>query len=331
MKAYFAIWRILIASLFVVHAADSVADDHAIDRTLLKAIVSKSQSYEREYDNMHAIWISRRTGFNGRETKEQIEFWSREGKYFRVDGATFDGAGEKVVKVYRTIVRPEGHVRMLSQSKSDPGVVTHVGSFDDGLSTIKAASWFDEGNEIENKKIYEVASAILRGDSKPLDGAKHQLSSLPNGDIRDDFVVTSDDQTSKGTVILSGDHFRLLSSEGDTVVGYSAPNDDLAEHHYSGKTSWEYNQNHPISTASLGNVVGFDVESGVASDEYKAGSSTSLQEVELGPAPLEIFYVDGGPIRRSGASWVRRIAVLLVGIILLAIYGRNRWGKAKNS
>lgn len=312
----FAFRRALIASLIIIHAASLFADDNTIDTMVLESIAAKSRFYEHQYDNMHAIWISHQTGFDGQKLKERIEFWSREGKYFRVDGSIFDATGENVVKVYRTIVRPEGYINILAGSDSDPGVITEAGSNEDGLAIIKNSSWYNDGNQIESKRLYELVSAILSGGSEKLDGATHQLSKLPNGDIRDEYVVKSDTQTETGTVILSGDHFRVLSYQSEVVVSHKLPDGDLAEQHYTGRRFLEYDSEVAISTSSNSDVVAFSL----ASDESNARGSISLQEVQLGPSPLEVFYPEGGPRQFTGSAWARRIAVLLVGMLCLAIY-----------
>ncbi|MFG0291451.1 MAG: hypothetical protein ACF8CQ_25020 [Rhodopirellula sp. JB044] len=315
----FAVPKVLLAFVGILHASSVFAEEDTVSRQDLETIITKSRSCEEQYDNMHAVWKSTHKGFNGRESWERIEFWSREGKYFRVDGTSYDSLDGNFVRVSRTVVRPEGSITMQSETLDDIGVITEVGSVEEGLAAVKGASWYNNGNQIEGKLLYELASEFLDSTKESFDEADYQFAKLPDGSIGVAFSVKTEDQTSTGNVSLDQKHFLVKSHESEIVVPGKATGRGSGERKYTGISYLEYEGELLLPSTSTLTATA----SGNGGGTNKAETSYTLEETHLGPAPLELFYPDGFPMP-SRKPWMRRLVVLLAGLVMLAIYFRFR-------
>ncbi|MFG0291450.1 MAG: hypothetical protein ACF8CQ_25015 [Rhodopirellula sp. JB044] len=313
------IGKVLVAFVVFVYASSTCAGEDAVSQQDLETIIEKSRSCEDQYDNMHAVWKSTHKGFNGRESWERIEFWSREGKYFRVDGTSYDGPDGNVVRVNRNIVRPEGSITMRSKSPDEIGEITEVESAEEGLAVIKSASWFNDGNEIEGEKLHEIASTVLNSTSDLPHEAGYQFAKLPDGSIGFTFSAKTEDQVSTGKVSLDDEFFLIKSYESETAVPGKATGRGSGETRYTGLLHLEYEGELLLPSRSTSTAIALGNGRGTS----QAETTYTLEEVQLGPAPFEIFYPDGFPMP-SGTPWIRRIAVLLVGLAILAAYFRFR-------
>ncbi|WP_144059810.1 hypothetical protein [Rhodopirellula sallentina] len=314
-----AVSKVLLVLVAILHTSTTFAEENTVSRQDLEAIIENSRACEEQYDNMHAVWKSTHKGFNGRESWERIEFWSREGKYFRVDGTSYDGLDGNVVRVNRNIVRPEGSITMRSKSPDEIGEITEVESTEEGLAVIKSASWFNDGNGIEGEKLYEIASAVLNSTSDSPHEVGYQFAKLPDGSIGVTFSAKTEDQVSTGKVSLDDEFFLIKSYESETVVPGKATGRGSGETRYTGISHLEYEGELLLPSRSTSTAIA----SGNGRGTSQAETTYTLEEVQLGPAPLELFYPDGFPMP-SGTPWIRRIAVLLVGLAILAAYFRFR-------
>lgn len=91
---------------------------------------------------MHCEWKAMIT--KGDETRERsLEFWSRGGRFFRLDTREEPKSVEETPFVQRLIVRPEGFALIHATDCDSPGAVVDFGTSDEGIEILAGNFFFD--------------------------------------------------------------------------------------------------------------------------------------------------------------------------------------------
>lgn len=277
------------------------------EKSLMARIVSVQREREKLYGNMHAVWTETKTK-GGKTTVNQIEFWSCEHKYFRVDLIRVSGS-VKPHKIIRTIILPERSVRVFSQDRNNLGAVFKFGEVQDSFGYVRGDQWYCQANKTEHDHIHELITGWLSGETRC---DSFDVKRRSNGDV---IITAFDDRgeykdTEKLT--LSSADYRFLKSD----YRIDGPNEFWRE----GVDTKAYDDEQidiPITSSRA--CRGSDI--GAETLTYK------LEELQLEPAPIEVFFPDElAPLFAppGGASWFRRLLLLGIGIACLGAYYYRR-------
>lgn len=305
-------WTLFLSCLvfFSMQLHFACASDDAINRSELDRLVEKQQSRERQFGNMHAIWRARIVE-EGETIDQIVEFWSRDNTYFRCD-VTATGSSDTVDPgVLRTVVRPEGFVKLTAADASDPGAVIEFGPYELGFEYIRGHKWFCGSNrDFSLRPVVDNVIAVLedRYECPWIDACNYEVVSHSSGGFMAKASYTSDTGTTVDTASLAADDFRVLEcTSGDATTGY---------------------------TARISNQYGTQRVAPIKSSEewiWEDGSGRlveyTLEEIQFEPASLSVFNIgDVGLSTTSSRQFVgiRRLVVLAVGLMMVAAYFKYR-------
>ncbi len=286
---------------------------------------------EQDYGNVHFVTIQTHevhTSKKSSRTVEELNYWSRDNQYFRIDKKTIESSDfVKRGAHSRIVVAPDGYIALASNSASTPLTIRSWGSFEEGWDALAGnfcvqAAARSSGigradimfgrlviDELSHQTLKDIArQRTIRGITLSDDGFTLELKSTwASKPFHSETLLRCDVQ--KGVVLhyesknfKNGDftHLYVADKQYDFERFGSIP----ARQHEERRYEWD------------GGVVSYD---------YKT------QRVSWEPVPLGVFSLEAQGLRSvaPGSVWSRRLLTLLVGLVLVGIFvavkrARNR-------
>ncbi|MGB7343266.1 MAG: hypothetical protein WBD20_03580 [Pirellulaceae bacterium] len=305
-------WTILQGCLVVLSMQLNLAtaNDEVVSRSVLNLLVEKQKSRERQFGNLHAIWRERIVE-EGKSIDQIVEFWSRDNTYFRCDVTAIGTESAEESSVLRTVVRPEGFVKLTASNSSDPGAVIEFGPFELGWEYIRGHKWFCGSNrDFSLRPVADNVIAVLedRYECPWINACDYKIVSHAGGGFMAKASYTSDAGTTVDTATLAADDFCVLEcTSGDATAGYTA------------RISNEY------GIQRVAPIKFF--EEWIWKDGSKRLVEYTLEEVQFEPAVLSVFDIgDVGLSTTNSEQFVgiRRLIVLAIGLVMVAAYFKYR-------
>lgn len=278
---------------------------HAEDPEIREWLSPKHEEYETRFGNIQVEY--RRTDLdNGRATTvTHLRFWSRDNEYFRLDTKILEAEDpEKVDFETRLIVRPEGYVKLAKSPGTSTLAVVAYGATADGLSVLQGNRFFSAGT-----RAYIIVPML------------HYITRMQNADSG----FQSTEQSRDDNVIM----WRGLWSDGAAASQIEIACDAHSGLclRYSSDATKDGRPSHRTSAEKE-----YDAESivpvlHVSSKEEADGSSWGQRFERLSvveePAPLGLFSLESQGVAgaATAGTWTRRLIILLVGLLLMGIYG----------
>ncbi|TWT83773.1 hypothetical protein CA13_52440 [Planctomycetes bacterium CA13] len=314
MKFIFLVFSFSIIPSLSLVAKDEVRSAEEIPEQLktLHAIMDAQQQRERLYDNMHGVWEIREQKEDGTVSEKTIEYWAREGKYFRVEWRPHAKNGA-AVSATRVIIRPEGYVRLLIDSSTDIGTIIEIDEADKGMWRATDEHFYAQGNRTYDLPMWQIIRDKIEGTSST---EKFLLEET-------DGLVTL------LTLFEKGENYQIVetvrfASDSKLVLG-SSDNIEYDDGKIATNTlDYTYESISPQVPSSL--KITFLPTHGKKSIE-----THTLKELQLEPAAMEAFDIDSSIFAPPtvGWSWPRRIMVMLIGLALIAAY--FHWRRKANA
>jgi len=273
----------------------------------------KHEEYQARFGNIQVEY--RRTDLdNGRATTvTHLRFWSRDNEYFRLDTKILEAdEPEKVGFETRLIVRPEGYVKMAKSPGTSTLAVVSYGATADGLSVLKGNRFFSAGT-----RAYIIVPML------------HYITRMQNADSgfqsteqsRDDNVMTWRGLWSDGSVASQIEI--ACDAHSGLCLRYSsdATEDGRPSHRTSAEKEYDAESIVPV----------LHVSSKEEADGSDWGQRFERLKVVHEPAPLGLFSLEtqGVAGAATAGTWTRRLIILLVGFLLMGIYGIYRFRKRR--
>ena len=317
----------VVVLLFVVGSlvdlSAQAADVTPEQRKLLDELLAANEEREKLFGNMHAVWTVEEFQADGPKKISSVEFWSREDKYFRYDQTFTDPE----YRVTRDILRKEGSVRFESSNPDDVGVINDFGAYEKARPKLRGQLWFCQANKRLGQTFdYLIEDLWLTSEDVTLEVRKDEGGGLVlTARTKGSFVrgegqggTVGEKETFENTETFRfspdyrflGSKFRVDYSDGE----WSEMEDTMT---YGDLPSNLPSMSVPISS--------FHRDWG--SDARNRQIQSTLKEIQLDPAPMEVFYPDRSgvpPTESSSSGWRRRLALLSFGLLCLAIYARYR-------
>lgn len=297
------ILKYAVLILYVTSLVFFASAGRADDSLTLKSIIDSHTKLDSEFADLHCRWKASETK-NGETRDYLLEFWSKEGKFYRFD-KTETGSNEEAFSTKtRMVIRPEGFVIINVANANNAGVIIDFGSSFDGFDRLAAVPFFNSATRYES--ISQVREAVERSHSKSggwseldLDRSKSLITLAWNW--------SNDEWRTESNVLLDVPTYRCLSS---TIKSYR--NGKL---HSTRDTRKKYDENFVVPESH---------------DETRTYSDGTVTETKyertfcsFDSPPIEVFAVSAnglGTQNRSMNIWIRRLILLVVGVSLLAIY-----------
>lgn len=292
------------------------ANEADAELRLLTDIIKIHTQRERIYGNARFTWNEIEVT-DGIKNERKIEFWSRDDRYYRVDVTQVNDDGS-LGDISRTIVRPEGTVRLKAKSRDDDGTIYDFGPQSEGMDAIKGNVYYCQANKKGHVLVNLLLENWLNNETEIND------LSIINADQSGPIIAYSREfQGGLGqyTITLSPMDYRVLAS----TYSYQRASDSYSANQDSKTEYGDTDKDIPLTYSD------------VATDS-SGGRDTlvcTLRDYELTPAPMDVFQVSDFAFPGSVSPtqiWGRRAIVLVLAVVCLVIYVRfNRSRTSRGS
>ncbi len=309
MKTSFIFISLILVSV-ATETAVSSADINAQDLVVFQAIIEAQRQRERLYGNMHGVWEISNAKSSGEISKANVEYWARDGAYYRVDWLPVSSAGDSK-KGTRVIVRPEGYARLLIDSSEDVGTVIQFDESEDFFWRITGGNFYGQGNRALDEPVWKILDAWIDGTSAY---EKVELMESIDGNIiiniHDSKFQERGIARDVTTITLAPDSYVCLSAIRKFNYKDGGEGTNTIEYHYDSDQP-------EIPTDFVYVAIPHSDKEGEKNTEVQA-----RKEISLDPAEMSVFEIDTSIFNRRviGWSWSRRIVVLLIGVVLMGVY-----------
>lgn len=291
-------------------------------RTAIKAFVSACQKVRDDvYGNVHFVLTETHIIKNAQGTARdvtEIEYWSRDNKYFRMDTKIVESSNSsKVGMRYRMVLAPNGYISLGAESENAPLVIRNWGSFEEGWDLFG-------GN-------FFVQAAARSGGIARADATLGKRLAAEIGDAALQ-VVAVDIEPSK--IVLSPDGFRLEieslwqsppnTTQSTTVrdvahgvaVHYESSNSTNGVFTFSSLSDKNYD------FTRFGCIPSYQLEKVAKASGNAHSHEYKTQSVSWDPVPLDVFSLEAQGIGslKPESVWRRRACTMLAGLLLLVVY-----------
>jgi hypothetical protein len=283
--------------LFVCFQSALMADD----TPLLKAILENHARTSDEFRDLSCRWMAT-TKIGGVQKKFQLDFWSKEGRFFRLDTIEYDESGELASEVTKLIIRPEGYAEIIGK-RSDPfGAIVAFGSAAEGLDRMAGNNFFDSATRKGGISPISVAiNGYLAGESE----WKLKKVSQGDGQVSQEWVWSDGTTRTESEMVLEPVAHSCRKSSIQSFTNGARGLGIKVEKEYDANLVVPL-RHHEIWTRSDGSI-----EEWIYSRENCSLESPSLEVFSLAMP---------GSGQTSAGVWTRRVMTLSVGVTLLGLY-----------
>lgn len=281
----------------------AVASVHADEEQLAKDLIDKSKVASDKFGNLH-VRVFHESKLGAESHKKEIEFWSREGVYFRQDSTVIESTSANLVgSRERLIVRPEGFVMLSSPNQERPLAIVNYGSNKEGLDRVKGGLIFEAATRLTS--VVSIRDYLQnRLDAKDQFEKEFALSLKSNG----------------GNILFSLDW-----SKGENKSNFRAEFDKASGYCKNSINTVTSGSQPPYEWA-----VDKQYENGIVvpllhTEKRSQSGTVVVQHIvkrsffEDGPAPIGVFSLDAQGVSQ-GNVWLRRMIMLAVGIVVLGCF-----------
>ncbi len=287
-----------------------------------------------------------------RELVTEIKYWSLEDRYFRVDSTVLKSVNrkEKIGSRRRLIVRPEGFVALFSESPNRPLAIGKWGTAEDGLNLlfqdddiIQGAARLTGGlpadlmvNELFSAEshlpdLYKVKmpeDAVLSKESLTL----NLKWTSPSSETLENAVLSQDGKTLElnwRSYFLDDPSLPWAQTMRCDPKNGVVLSDKYQAFREGKVSSWkditrEYDYDRFGCIPARDNEISytFSVMGNGPPEDYVYVNNRTLLKVGWNPVPLGMFSLEaqGFIAPDQIAIWVRRLLMILVGLLLVGIY-----------
>jgi hypothetical protein len=292
---------LIVLALWLAFASlqTSLADDLYDPRL----IVSEHKEISQEFGDLHCVWFS--SVEKGDSTQQyRLEFWSKDQSYYRLDRAELGEFGEPSYPISRMIVRPEGYALIEAKHEDDPGAVVGFGAAAEGLDRIAGNYFFDSATRLGG--VFPVADqvgAYLSGDQR----WKVNAVSSESGSINLELDWSDGKTRTQTSASLDPTTFSCTKA---TLTNYQGSEITLTI-----ETQKEYDTNRIVPVEHR--------EIWTRNDGSNENWTFTRDMISLESPAMEVFSLPTGLVKATSDArrvWGRRLAIFVVGIVLLASY-----------
>ncbi|GIX00669.1 MAG: hypothetical protein KatS3mg111_4001 [Pirellulaceae bacterium] len=281
-------------SLQLVLSSSFLSDSQEF-RSLLIEVRNSIASSSKCFDNLQAEWEETRDSSEGR-TRLLHRFWSRDGKYFRLDSSFVEGKPSNIPYTgERIIVRPEGYVRLIAKDGSSYAIAD-FGSVEDGMNRLYSHPFFRANIRGYYAYIDDVVSRFLNDDN---------LSNIEGIEKNGSILVINENPLSDSRGV-SYKYTRQIDVARGIVIGWK----EVGEKEGRVVVTTQVNKNYEESCVPNEMTVLIN-ESG---EEFSTVFRTKVIKEE--PADLGLFSLEVQGVAQR-AVWTRRLILFVVGLAVL--------------
>ncbi|MGB7323437.1 MAG: hypothetical protein WBD31_01105, partial [Rubripirellula sp.] len=239
-------FTVLAIAIFPLLVSLAMGDD-LTNRQVSENLIAKQALVQQKFDNLYAVWDLEIQDTEGSTTNQRIEFWSRDGTYFRVDQTDLVD-GQPAGAVLRCVVRPEGYVRTSSQTATAQSAVIKFGPASEGIEFIKGHRFFGTAcRDTTTLPVYKNVTDLLAGklqERRPwAKDPRYSVNTLAGGNVQVTASFGAGDDISKCKALLDDQSFLVNSASSESSVSNGVGSK------VSIKNS--YNRDEPIPQTSL--------------------------------------------------------------------------------
>ncbi len=310
-------------------AADEPAEMTLNDqqRIALEAFVRAAEKVRtQDYGNVHfAVTQVHTFQSGGTKTRDvtEINYWSRENQYFRLDSQTVesDDPRKKPGSRHRIVLGPDGFVGLDAISADSPLVITEWGSYEEGWESLGGNFAVDAA----------VRCGGLRYTTTELAGFVGVVLHAPAEENELKCKLTDVTLSKDGSQLVvkwirsEGTHSTKATLRGDVEHGVSL--EYVGEFYANGVFRGEFKEEKKYDFDRFGPIPSdfrFQLESVDPSDSTRRVQTFEFKARHVGrkPTPLGVFSLEAQGISsvKPESVWPRRMLTVCVGLVLLATY-----------
>lgn len=317
---------------FTLLCSKSYASDLS-EEQVRKSVLGLHQLFtkirEVDYGNTHLkikYTESTRSPSSESSLVSNIIYWSRDGKYFRVDTEVIACSDQNRIGLKtRLIVRPEGFVALENSKAESQLAVVNWGVEADGIDRIQSMDFI--GASTRCVGVYE--GEIPFGGDKDYQlnklsnkvRAHYSPISLDNSQSESNLILRTRFKYEEGGVLNSGIYNVTYDITEGTVLRYELEQSESGNNPDELRVvkEYDYTKNKRIPSR----IVYRRTNPGAAA---KVDYEYVTTEVDWTPVPMGIFSLDnmgGGNVASN--AWIRRLIILVFGLSIVGVYAAYRW------
>jgi len=330
LVGWLALWSCTAHAVSADEPGDVKLDEQR-RAAVTKFLEAAKKVWNDDYGNVHYEMVQTREYPNRKGEKRrvatEINYWSRDNRYFRLDTKTIESNATSPVvgERRRIVVGPDGFVELSARSAGRPLVITEWGTTEQGidwllgnfsvLASVRSHSLrfaiIEIGELVGSELIDEVPSFLVKkGIERKLIGV-----TLLDGGSRFEVKWTRNDGPVTGelTMLCDVEHGVVLHCEGRYL------RDGIVSSIFEESKEYEFEKFRRIPSYYRSHLD----ESG-SSEAVKYWKTIEFRPrlVDWKPVSMGIFSLEAQGVRSvaPGSVWGRRLLTLLVGLVLLGVY-----------
>lgn len=307
-------------------------DELAAAKTFLEAV---QEVRDDRYGNVHLAMVETdevRTSKKKLRTVAEIEYWSRDNQYFRVDSKVKESNNPKRRPGSRTrwVLAPDRYVVLSADSNMAHLTIVGWGSFEEGWDSfagnffVQAASRY--GGIIDGTELGKLFG--LPPSESERHGANHRT--LRNVELSQDgsnlgieYLWNDEHNSTESSLIVDVTHGVVLEYEAQNFT------DGQLTHSTTERKTYDWQRFECIPSQYRRTTKSYrdDAVDAVHTRDFQ----TMLVDWE--PVPLGVFSLEGQGLTslEQGPVWNRRLWTLLLGLLLVAIVFLVKWMRQRGS
>lgn len=275
------------------------ADNSAILKKVIESHVNTDSEFSDMSFQLKAILMDE----NG-SRQYLLDFWSKEGRYYRLDTTQLTDSGERTSSTERMIIRPEGYAMMRATDAEDANAIVELGPAEEGLDRLAGNYFFNSSTR--HSGIFPIRRSILSCLSKDEGWTNAEATEGENTKTLQ-WKWSGGEASTETEVRLNGVSLSCVSS--------------IVKNKTRGKMEFEIETAKQCDENSV--VPVNHIETWTYSDGAKSSWNYERIAYSFDSPPIEVFAL---PIVTSSTTaelfgvWGRRLFVLTCGIVLLTLY-----------